>query len=176
MNSGGFGWAVILENKFSLCLIRMLPSPPTNLLSASSVHQVNNRVPNVPGEAVLSDTDVPLGQVDVEGGLLQDWSFPCFLLAKEWNTAGPEHGIIKPHQLHFREICTDRAAGQGRAAGPRENHSSAEPLELPHLLQGNGFSRQSLSCSGLQQYNSVLQCLHRVTNRNGDTPHRNTSS
>lgn len=124
------------------------------LLSARSVNQVNNCVPNVPGEAVLSDTDVPLGQVDVEGGLLQDWSLPCFLFAKERNTAGPEHGIIEPHQLHFREICTDRAAGQ---AGPEGTTAVLSPWNC-HSCSKEMHSHGN-SCSGLQQY-SVLQCSH----------------
>lgn len=100
-----------------LPLIQMLQN--MNLLTASSMNQVNNCVPNVPCQAILSDTDMPLGQVNVEDGLFQDGSFPCFLLAQDWNTAGPKHGVIKPHQLHLGEICTERAAGQPMAAGHR---------------------------------------------------------
>lgn len=106
-----------------LCLIQMLQN-----MTASSMNQVDNGVPNVPCQAVLSDTDVPLGQVDVEDGLFQDGSFPCFLLAKDRNAAGPEHGVIKPHQLHLGEICTERELlSQGSCTQATAPQSPAQP-------------------------------------------------
>lgn len=157
-----------------LCLTQMLPH--TTLLSASSVNQVDNGVPNVPGEAVLSDTDVSLGQVDVEGGLFQDGGFPCLLLAKDWNTAGPEYGVIKPHQLHLGEICTERAAAQATAPPPGlttamldpwNSHTAPRRLILMAVTVVFRFTPT-------QQCPSVVR--QGVANRNGDKPHRNTSS
>lgn len=82
-----------------------------NLLTARSgqvrvslVNEIHNRVTNVLCQAILSNADVFLAQVDVEGGLLQNRRFLCFFSAKDWDAAGPKHRIVKPHQLHLREI------------------------------------------------------------------------
>lgn len=68
--------------------------------------EINERVADVLRQAVLGDANALLTQVDVEDGLLQNRALLRFFLAEDWNPAGPKHRIIKPHQLHFRQICS----------------------------------------------------------------------
>lgn len=106
------GFFLFLKNKFT-SLLQTLPKslhelslPGIKSHTGSSMNQIHNGVTNVPGQATLCDTHTSLSQVDVEDCLLWNSSFLCFFFAKDWNTARPENWIIKPHQLHFREICS----------------------------------------------------------------------
>lgn len=104
---GGF---VFYRTNSHLCSLQMLRVTPGH---ASSVDEVNDGVPNVLHEAILGEANAVLAQVDVEDCLLQNRCFLCFLLAKDWNAPGAKHRIIKPHQLHFREICSEEIGWLG---------------------------------------------------------------
>lgn len=80
---------------------------------ASLMNQINNRVTNVLCQTILRNANTFLVQVNVEDGLLQNGRFLRFFFAKDWNTAWPKHRVIKPHQLHFREICSNETGQSG---------------------------------------------------------------
>lgn len=66
--------------------------------------QINQSVTDVHGEAVVGQSDPLLLQVDVEHRFVGDGQFSLFLLSQDGHPAGPQHGVLVPHQLHPGQI------------------------------------------------------------------------
>lgn len=77
------------------------------------INQINQRVPNIYREAIVSQSDPPLLQIDVEHRFVGDGHFSLFFLSQDGHPAGPQQGVLVPHQLHSGQIWWKTGESQG---------------------------------------------------------------
>ena len=81
-------------------------------------NQINQSVADVHGEAVVSQSDSLLLQVDAEHRFTGNGQLPLFFLSQDGHLARPQHGVLIPHQLHSGQVwCKRRRHGVRRSRG-----------------------------------------------------------
>lgn len=68
------------------------------------MNQINQSVANVYSEAVVSQSDPFLLQIDVEHRFVGDEQFALFLLSQDRQPARAEQRVLIPHQLDSGQI------------------------------------------------------------------------
>lgn len=61
------------------------------------LNQINQSVPDVHSEAVVSQSDPLLLYVDVEHRFVGDGQLALFLVSQDGHPARPQHGVLVPH-------------------------------------------------------------------------------
>lgn len=88
--------------------------------------QINQSVPDIHREAVVSQSDPPLLQIDVEHRFVGDGQFALFLLSQDGHPARPQHGVLVPHQLHSGQIWWKGGSHRSKRWGVRECKTDRE--------------------------------------------------